>query len=62
MDLKTYISVETTVNNNDFKFIMPSGASYGSAIDAAYQIYVKIVELAAEAAEKSKPTKENENA
>lgn len=59
MDLKTYIAVEATVNDNDFKFIMPSGASYGSAIDAAYQIYVKVVELAAEAAKKSKPTQEN---
>jgi hypothetical protein len=59
MDLKTYIAVEVTVNGNDFKFIMPSGASYGSAIDAAYQIYIKVVELAAEAAKKSKPTQEN---
>lgn len=59
MDLKTYIAVEATVNDNDFKFIMPSGASYGSAIDAAYQIYVKVVELAAEAAKKSNPTQEN---
>lgn len=54
MDTKQAIILETTINDKTFTFSMPTDATFGSAIDASYEIYTKIIEMAAEAAKNNK--------
>jgi hypothetical protein len=50
--------LEVTINEQTCTFLMPAGISFGNAIDAAHQMYTEVIKMAAEAAEKAKPSKE----
>lgn len=54
MDIRALISIEIKKNDRTYVFNMPVGAPYGEAYDAAYEVTSKILQLAAEAAEKNR--------
>jgi hypothetical protein len=58
MEIKPVIQLEATINDQTCTFTMPTGISFGNAIDAAHQIYTEVIKMAADAAEKAKPKKE----
>jgi len=55
MEMKQYISLESL--KNDFKFIfhMPNGASWGNALDAAFEILQKLNELSQQSIKAANP-------
>lgn len=58
MNIRSTIMLEVTINEQTCTFLMPAGISFGNAIDAAHQMYTEVIKMAAEAAEKAKPSKE----
>lgn len=54
MDIRAMVSIEIKKNDRSFTFNMPVGAPYGEAYDAAFEVSSKILQMAAEAAEKSR--------
>lgn len=55
MDIKQYHTLETL--KDDFKFIfhMPAGASWGNAIDAAFEVLQKLHELSQQSIQAANP-------
>lgn len=45
METKQYLTLEVKKNDSTFVFQMPSGATWGSAIDSAFEILQKLNEL-----------------
>lgn len=60
MDLKSMIVIEVEKNERVFTFLLPVGAPFGEAYDAAFEMLSKIVDMSNEAAENMK-RKENED-
>ena len=57
MDIKSAVILEVTINEKTCTFTMPSDASFGNVIDAAHQVYLKVIDMAQEAAKKEAPIK-----
>lgn len=59
MEMKQYITLE--VAKGDFKFVfqMPNGASWGNAIDAAFEVLQKLNELSQQSVQAMKQSNEN---
>jgi hypothetical protein len=55
METKNNITLEVEKNGFNFVFHMPYGASWGSAIDASFEILQYITELSRQSVEKAKP-------
>jgi hypothetical protein len=55
METKQYITLELTKGDFKFAFQMPNGASWGNAIDAAFDILQKLNELSQKSIEALKP-------
>ena len=60
MELKQTVKLEVTINDKTCTFTMPMDTTFGSAIDAAHQIYKELIEMARKAADKEAPTKGDE--
>lgn len=61
MNIKSTIMLEVTINEQTCTFTMPVGISFGNAIDAAHQMYTEVIKMAAQAAEKTKPSDESKD-
>ncbi len=55
MEIKQYITLEVSKGDCSFAFQMPNGATYGNAIDAAFDILQKLNELSQQSAQALKP-------
>lgn len=55
METKQYITLEVKKNDFSFSFQMPTGATWGSAIDAAYDVLQKLNDLSQQSAQALKP-------
>ncbi len=55
MEIKQHVSLEVKKGDFNFVFHMPVGASWGSAIDASFEILQRLNELAAQSAQQLKP-------
>lgn len=56
MDTRQVIVLEVKKGDFTFTFNMPSGATWGSAIDAAYEVLNHISALSQQSVENAKPT------
>lgn len=56
METKQYIALEVTKNDFTFTFQMQTGATWGSAIDAAFDVLEKLNELSSQSVKALKPT------
>lgn len=54
MEIKQYITLEIQKNDFTFSFQMPHGATWGSAIDSAYEMLQKLNELSQQSAQSLK--------
>ena len=55
METKQYISLEVEKNDFKFTFMMPTGASWGNAIDSAFEILQRLNELSQQSVQALKP-------
>jgi len=55
MELKQHITLEAIKNDFAFLFHMPTGASWGNAIDAAFEVLQKLHELQQQSIQNMKP-------
>lgn len=55
MELKQNISLEVEKNGFTFVLYMPTGASWGNAIDASFEMLQKLNELSQQSAQALKP-------
>lgn len=46
MDIKSTITLENKVKDSTFLFLIPSGTTWGTAIDAAYEFLQEIHKMA----------------
>ena len=58
MEIKSAIILEVEKNERLYQFVVPVGAPYGEAVDTAYEVFVKLSELAQENIQKAKEAKE----
>lgn len=56
MEIKQYHTLETLKDDFNFIFHMPAGASWGNAIDAAFEILQKINELSQKSVQAVNPS------
>lgn len=56
METKQYITLEVTKGEFKFAFQMPNGATWGSAIDASFDILQKLNELSQQSIQGLKPS------
>lgn len=62
MEVRSAVHVEVTIDNKTCVFIMPSDMSFGNAIDGAHKIYLKVIDMAYEAAKKESPMRKDDDA
>jgi hypothetical protein len=55
MELKQHLTLEAIKNDFSFLFHMPTGASWGNAIDAAFEVLQKLHELQQQSIQNMKP-------
>jgi hypothetical protein len=60
METKQYITLEVTKGDFAFAFQMPNGATWGSAIDAAFDVLQKLNELSQQSIKNLKPAADAE--
>lgn len=60
METKQYITLEVSKNDFNFSFQMPQGASWGNAIDAAFEVLQKLNELSQQSVQAMKPAQPDE--
>ncbi len=53
MELKSFISLEVTKDKNIYSFHLPTGATYGEAYDAAFEVLNKLMEMQQETLKKN---------
>lgn len=58
METKQYITLEVAKGDFNFSFQMPTGASWGNAIDAAFEVLQKLNELSQQSVQNLKPAVE----
>jgi hypothetical protein len=61
METKQYITLEVAKGDFNFVFQMPSGATWGSAIDAAFDVLQKLNELSQQSVQNLKPADQSES-
>lgn len=61
MNLKSCVTVEVTKNDRLYTFTMPVGSPFGEAYDVAYEILLKIADLAREGALSAKRVEGDKN-
>lgn len=61
MDVKQTLIFEVKKNDFNFQFIVEQGATWGSALDAAYEILEQVGKMSQENAAKLKPVEQNED-
>lgn len=57
MDVKQYICIEVKKGDFTFSFNMPSGSSWGNALDASFDIMQQVQKMSQEAVDKMNPNK-----
>lgn len=62
METKQYITLEVSKNDFNFSFQMPQGASWGNAIDAAFDVLQKLNELSQQSVQSMKPVQPDQPA
>jgi len=60
MEVKQYITLEVKKNDFNFVFQMPTGATWGSAIDASFDILQKLNEMSQQSIQSLKPADDQE--
>jgi hypothetical protein len=60
METKQYISLEVTKNDFTFSFQMPTGATWGSAIDASFEVLQKLNDLSQQSIQTLKPATDDQ--
>jgi hypothetical protein len=55
MEVKQYITLEVEKGDFTFVFQMPSGASWGNAIDASFDVLQKLNEMSQQSTQALKP-------
>lgn len=55
MDQKGYVHLEVTKGEHNYAFVLPLGAPFGEAYDAAFQVLQQILKMAQDASEKASP-------
>jgi hypothetical protein len=58
VETKQYITLEVTKGDFNFVFQMPNGASWGNAIDAAFDVLQKLNEMSQQSVQNMKPAVE----
>jgi hypothetical protein len=58
MNVKSYVDVEVVKSERVYHFLMPVGAPFGEAYDAAFEALGSITEMAKQAVENAKPKDE----
>jgi hypothetical protein len=53
MDIRNTLTLEVTKEKNTYSFNLPTGATYGEAYDAAFEVLNKLIEMQQEALKKS---------
>ena len=61
MEVKQVICLEVKKGDFTFQFLIPGGSTWGSAIDAAYEVLQQVGKLSQENADKLKPIEPNED-
>lgn len=59
MEMKQYITIEVAKGDFKFAFQMPNGATWGNAIDAAFEVLQKLNELSQQSIQAMKQSNEN---
>jgi hypothetical protein len=54
MNLRSFVSIELEKNGRVYSYLMPVGAPYGEAYDAAFEICQNILDMAKKASEGAK--------
>jgi hypothetical protein len=62
METKQYITLEVAKGDFNFAFQMPNGATWGTAIDAAFEVLQKLNELSQQSVQNLKPAAADEPA
>ncbi len=60
MELKSMIAIEIEKNDRVFSFLLPVGAPFGEAYDAAFEVLGKIIEMSKEAADNMKASEDKD--
>lgn len=55
MEIKQIVSIEVTKNDQVFSFQMPVGTTWGSALDAAFEVLEKVKSMSDAAVDSLKP-------
>lgn len=55
MDITQHISLQVNKGDFEFTFHMPNGATWGNAIDAAFEVLQKLNDLSKKSVEAMKP-------
>lgn len=55
MEIKQYFNIEVAKGEFNFSFQMPQGATWGVAIDAAFEVLQKLNELSQQSVQAMKP-------
>lgn len=58
MDIVTSLVLSTKKDDKTFQFIVPAGASWGSAVDAAFEEFLQLDAMRTQAIDKAKKDKE----
>lgn len=60
MTLKSQVVIEITKDNHTFQFVMPTGVSYGTAYNAAFEVLQNILEMSKQSLEQAKPMEDRQ--
>lgn len=60
MEIREHFTLEVTKGDNRFTLHIPKGASWGSCIDAAFDLMQKVGELHQQSIQNAKPTEQGE--
>lgn len=58
MDLISSIVISTKKDEKTFQFIVPQGSSWGAAVDSAFEVFLQLDQMRAQAIEKAKQVKD----
>ena len=51
MDLRSYVSIEVKKNDRVYSYLMPVGAPFGEAYDAAFEVLQSVLDMAKKSSE-----------
>lgn len=61
METKGFIALEVKKGDFTFSFNMPTGSTWGSALDASFEIQMYVAKMCLEAAEKNAPKSQEDS-